>query len=213
MPQEETRAAARSPRSLSGLLPFMRPYRGRIALALLFLVLAAMSTLAFPLALKSLIDQGRSETDPAKRQKIYRDVNKRFASQVYNVWAYYSDWVVGANKKVGGLTGPPLPDGGGKPAVLHAGLVGGHRHHSAQRVNLANEVPLGQAAHGRVARQPAGVAGRSAGSGKDSSRYSQMSVDSTMAAPSCTRVGTTPLGLSFRYSGSYCSFLNRSMTF
>ena len=68
--------------------------------------------------LQSLIDQGRSETDPAKRQKIYRDVNKRFASQVYNVWAYYADWVVGANKKVGGLTGPPLPDGGGKPAVL-----------------------------------------------------------------------------------------------
>jgi peptide/nickel transport system substrate-binding protein len=68
--------------------------------------------------LQSLIDQGRSETDPAKRQKIYRDVNKRFAEQVYNVWAYYAEWVVGANKKVGGLTGPPLPDGGGKPAVL-----------------------------------------------------------------------------------------------
>ncbi len=33
-------AAKGSPRSLSGLLPFLRPYRGRIALALLFLVLA-----------------------------------------------------------------------------------------------------------------------------------------------------------------------------
>jgi len=47
-----------SPRSLSGLHPFLQPYRGRIVLALIFLVLAAMATLAFPLALRSLIDQG-----------------------------------------------------------------------------------------------------------------------------------------------------------
>jgi len=47
-----------NPKSLSGLLPFLRPYRGRIALALLFLVLAASATLVFPLALRSLIDGG-----------------------------------------------------------------------------------------------------------------------------------------------------------
>ena len=46
------------PRSLSGLLPFLRPYRGAIALACLFLVLAAGATLLFPLALRSLIDGG-----------------------------------------------------------------------------------------------------------------------------------------------------------
>jgi peptide/nickel transport system substrate-binding protein len=68
--------------------------------------------------LQKLIDQGRVETDPAKRKQIYTDVNKRFASQVYNVWAYYADWVVGAKKSVQGMEGPPLPDGGGKPAVL-----------------------------------------------------------------------------------------------
>ena len=45
-------------RSLSGLLPFLRPYRGRIAIALLFLILAAVATLAFPLALRTLIDAG-----------------------------------------------------------------------------------------------------------------------------------------------------------
>ncbi len=67
MPKEDNRSAARSPRSLSGLLPFVRPYRGRVALALLFLVLAAMSTLAFPLALKSLIDQGLIGSDPGER--------------------------------------------------------------------------------------------------------------------------------------------------
>ncbi len=46
------------PQSLSGLLPFLRPYRWQIALAGLFLVLAAVATLAFPLALRSLIDGG-----------------------------------------------------------------------------------------------------------------------------------------------------------
>lgn len=47
-----------APRSLSGLLPFLRPYRGRIAIALFFLVMAAAATLVFPLALRSLIDGG-----------------------------------------------------------------------------------------------------------------------------------------------------------
>ena len=49
-------AAPGAPRSLTGLLPFLRPYRWRIALALLFLLLAALATLAFPLALRTLID-------------------------------------------------------------------------------------------------------------------------------------------------------------
>ena len=47
-----------NPKSLSGLLPFLRPYRFYIALAVLFLVLAAGATLAFPLALRALIDGG-----------------------------------------------------------------------------------------------------------------------------------------------------------
>ncbi|WP_298208067.1 ABC transporter transmembrane domain-containing protein [Acidovorax sp.] len=47
-----------APRSLTGLLPFLRPYRAHIALSVLFLVLAALATLAFPMALRSLIDGG-----------------------------------------------------------------------------------------------------------------------------------------------------------
>ena len=50
--------ATGSPRSLSGLIPFLRPYSGRIGLAVLFLVMAAVATLVFPLALRSLIDGG-----------------------------------------------------------------------------------------------------------------------------------------------------------
>ncbi len=62
-----------SARSLSGLLPFLRPYRGRIALALLFLVGAAVSTLVLPLALKSLIDQGLIAADPGERLMALRE--------------------------------------------------------------------------------------------------------------------------------------------
>ncbi len=52
------RPPSASPRSLGGLVPFLRPYRGRIALALLFLTMAAGATQLFPLALGRLVDAG-----------------------------------------------------------------------------------------------------------------------------------------------------------
>lgn len=69
-----TRSAATkgSPRSLSGLVPFLRPYRGRIALALFFLVMAAVATLVFPLALRSLIDGGLNVTDKGSQLMALR---------------------------------------------------------------------------------------------------------------------------------------------
>lgn len=60
-------------RSLSGLAPFLRPYLGRIALAVLFLVLAAVSTLVMPLALKALIDEGLVAADPGQRLMALRE--------------------------------------------------------------------------------------------------------------------------------------------
>ncbi len=62
-----------SPRSISGLLPFLRPYRLQIGLALLFLVMAAVSTLAFPLALRSLIDGGLVSTDKGESVMALRN--------------------------------------------------------------------------------------------------------------------------------------------
>ena len=51
----------------------MRPYRGRIGLAIVFLVMAALSTLAFPVALKILIDQGLVASDPGERMLALRE--------------------------------------------------------------------------------------------------------------------------------------------
>jgi ATP-binding cassette subfamily B protein len=64
---------ARNVGPLRALLPFLRPYRGRIALALLFLVMAAVSTLVFPVALRLLIDQGMVATDPGERVMALRN--------------------------------------------------------------------------------------------------------------------------------------------
>ena len=58
---------------MSGLLPFLRPYRVRVALALLFLVGAAAATLALPLALRSLIDGGLVSADPGARVMALRE--------------------------------------------------------------------------------------------------------------------------------------------
>ena len=59
MPPTATPPARRpAPRALGALLPFLRPYRWPIVAALGFLLLAAVATLAFPLALRFVIDRG-----------------------------------------------------------------------------------------------------------------------------------------------------------
>ena len=74
MPTRPSTTAARgAPRSLSGLLPFLRPYRGRIALAGVFLVLAALATLAFPMALRGLIDGGLLAGDRGAQTMALRE--------------------------------------------------------------------------------------------------------------------------------------------
>ena len=67
------RPKSTNPKSLSGLLPFLRPYRGRIAMALVFLVLAAVATLAFPVALRSLIDGGLVQADKGTQVMALRN--------------------------------------------------------------------------------------------------------------------------------------------
>jgi ATP-binding cassette subfamily B protein len=67
------RAKASNPKSLSGLVPFLRPYRAQMGLAMCFLVLAAAATLAFPLALRSLIDGGLMQADKGEQLMALRE--------------------------------------------------------------------------------------------------------------------------------------------
>jgi ATP-binding cassette subfamily B protein len=56
---------------LSGLLSFVKPYKKRVALAGVFLLLAAGATLAFPWALRQLIDQGLNSSAPDKHLALH----------------------------------------------------------------------------------------------------------------------------------------------
>ena len=73
--------------------------------------------------LTGLMEQGRVSSDEAERTQIYEDVNRRFASEAYNIWQWWTTWDIGTAPNVYGVLGPDLPDGGGKP---FQGLAGGH---------------------------------------------------------------------------------------
>ena len=58
----EERPKARSLGPLRELLPFLRPYRGMLLLALGALLVASAAMLALPIALRYLIDEGLSSS-------------------------------------------------------------------------------------------------------------------------------------------------------
>jgi ATP-binding cassette subfamily B protein len=64
------RAKSRSLEPLRRLLPFLRPYRGRIALALLALMCSSAATLILPAVLRQVMDHGFNAAD-AGRLKLY----------------------------------------------------------------------------------------------------------------------------------------------
>ncbi len=70
-----------------------------------------------------LLEEGRVETDPAKRTAIYEDLNRRFAEQVWNVWSQWTLWVVASAPEVHGVLGPELPGG----TAPFPGLSDGHQ--------------------------------------------------------------------------------------
>ena len=69
------------------------------------------------------LDQARVDTNPAQRTALYRDVNKEFASQVYELWAWYNKWAVASLPDIQGFKGTPLPDGHGQPFPLFEGVI------------------------------------------------------------------------------------------
>lgn len=58
---------AKSITGLRALAPFVRPYAARVAVAGLFLLMAALTMLAFPWVLRGLIDQGLVGAEPGER--------------------------------------------------------------------------------------------------------------------------------------------------
>ena len=65
------RERSRDLRSLRGLLPFLGPYKLRISLAFLALLIAAGATLAMPAAIRQVIDQGLSSEQAASINQYF----------------------------------------------------------------------------------------------------------------------------------------------
>src|SRR5712671_4191189 len=59
----EDRPKAKSIKPLRELWPYLRPYRGTLTTALVFLLLAAAAQLAIPLSSRNLIDKGLATRD------------------------------------------------------------------------------------------------------------------------------------------------------
>ncbi len=59
--------------------------------------------------LNELLDAGRETADPAERKRIYQDVNRIMATDVYGLWTTYAVWAVATGPTVHGILGPPLP--------------------------------------------------------------------------------------------------------
>ncbi len=57
------------------------------------------------------LEDGRAESDPAKRKADYETVNRQFAKMVYDGWGWEADWAIPASLKVHGIGNLPLPDG------------------------------------------------------------------------------------------------------
>jgi ATP-binding cassette subfamily B protein len=65
------RPKGRSLQPLRALLPYLRPYRGTLLLALGALLVAAAAMLALPIALRSLIDEGMAAGSPATIDRYF----------------------------------------------------------------------------------------------------------------------------------------------
>lgn len=70
----------------------------------------------------ALLARGRAEPDKAERDLIYQEVNKRLASQAYNLWTNWTPWMIAGDPGSGGVLGPDLPDG----SAPFPGLASGH---------------------------------------------------------------------------------------
>jgi peptide/nickel transport system substrate-binding protein len=65
-----------------------------------------------------LLEEGRGNPDPAERRAAYEGITRRFAEDIWNVWAWYVTWGIATGPDVHGILGPPLPDGSTPSPIL-----------------------------------------------------------------------------------------------
>src|SRR5690348_7833798 len=80
-PSPSPRRRVQSPRPLARLLPLVRPYAGRLAVAAVCLVLAAAAGLAFPRVVGWLLDSAFTARDATRLDRIALALLAIFAAQ------------------------------------------------------------------------------------------------------------------------------------
>ncbi|MEO7397610.1 MAG: ABC transporter substrate-binding protein [Ilumatobacteraceae bacterium] len=75
--------------------------------------------------LDALLDANRASDDPAEKQQIAEDVNRLFATQCYNLWGWWTVWMVAGAPGINGIEGTSLalPDDQGN-SQAGAGIAG-----------------------------------------------------------------------------------------
>ncbi|WP_420639095.1 ABC transporter substrate-binding protein [Candidatus Poriferisocius sp.] len=64
------------------------------------------------------LDEAFVADDPEASRALAEEVNRVFADQVYNLWFYFSNWVVGAQDYVRGVDELTLPEGGERLTLM-----------------------------------------------------------------------------------------------
>ena len=91
----QDRPKAKTLKPLRALLPFLAPYRARMFIALLALMVAAAAMLALPQALKNVIDKGFTAANAAAIDRYF--LLLLFAAAVFAAFAslrmYLVNWI------------------------------------------------------------------------------------------------------------------------
>ena len=68
-------------------------------------------------SIDSLLEQGRTQTDPAARKATYTKLVRHMSSDVSALWFGYNDTYVAAKSSIKDVIGPNLPNEAGKPGT------------------------------------------------------------------------------------------------
>jgi peptide/nickel transport system substrate-binding protein len=71
------------------------------------------------------LDIIRTSNDPAERKQAAETINRRFGSQVYNIWEWWTVWGIASQKDVHDIGSFTLPSG--DPSIFGAGIGGTHQ--------------------------------------------------------------------------------------
>ncbi|MCU1378990.1 MAG: hypothetical protein JWN29_1973 [Acidimicrobiales bacterium] len=71
------------------------------------------------------LDTIRTSNDPAERKKAAETINRRFGSQVYNIWEWWTVWGLASQKDVHDVGSFELPSG--HQGIFGAGIGGTHQ--------------------------------------------------------------------------------------